>query len=94
MRKEQLTECEGDVITHAQQLAETYRASIFVDPQLCNPASDEELLHPINALKRITWWMHDRAIYRAIPIMQKEGLVGQAREGISLPKQPPEPTCF
>lgn len=80
MRKEQLTECEGDVITHAQQLAETYRASIFVDPQLCNPASVKELLHPSNAPKGITWWMHDRAIYRAIPIMQKEVLVGPSEE--------------
>lgn len=45
LRKEQLTECEGDMITHAQQLAETHRASIFVYPQLGNPAGDKQLLH-------------------------------------------------
>lgn len=72
MHKEQLTQCEGDVITHAHQLPETYRASIFVDPQLCNPARDKEWWQPSNALKRITWWMHDRSIYRAIAIMPKE----------------------
>lgn len=46
--KKQLTECEGDVITHAQKLSETYWASIFVYPQLCNPAGDEELAHHSN----------------------------------------------
>lgn len=35
-----LTQCEGDVITHAQQLAETHRASVFVYPQLCHPGED------------------------------------------------------
>lgn len=37
-RKEELTKREGDMITHAQQLAKTHRAPILVDSQLCHPA--------------------------------------------------------
>lgn len=36
----QLTQCEGDMITHAQQLAETHWTSIFVYPQLFHPEND------------------------------------------------------
>lgn len=44
-RKEELTEREGDMITHAQQLAKTHRASILVDSQLCHPAGATQLVH-------------------------------------------------
>lgn len=50
-KKQQLTQCEGDVITHAQQLPEAHRASIFVHAQLCNPAGGEQLLHHSNGCK-------------------------------------------
>lgn len=34
-----LTQSEGDVITHAQQLTETHRAAILINAQLLHPAS-------------------------------------------------------
>lgn len=37
----QLTECEGDVVAHSQQLAETHRAVALVNAQLLHPKDDK-----------------------------------------------------
>ena len=48
VKRAQLTQREGDVITHAQQLAETHRASILVYPQLLHPAGQTHNSYIIN----------------------------------------------
>lgn len=44
-----LTQCEGDVITHAQQLAETHWASIFVNPQLLHTENEMHSSHILHS---------------------------------------------